>query len=128
MTTQVTSGIKISVETFYQGEQSSPMERHFFFAYRITIENNSEYTVQLMRRHWHIYDSNGKKSEVEGEGVVGEQPILEPGKTHRYVSGCNLNSEFGKMQGTYFMQRALDSTFFYVKIPEFKMEVPYKLN
>ncbi len=128
MITQVTSGIKVSVETFYQPSQSNPAHSHFLFAYRITIENTCEYSVQLKRRHWYIFDSTGIKSEIEGEGVIGEQPILEPGESYKYVSGCNLSSEIGKMHGNYQFERIIDKSIFLVEIPAFIMEVPGKLN
>ena len=86
MVTEITQGIKVSVETEYQPSYSSPSQYHYVFTYRITIENQSEFTIQLLRRHWHIYDAGFNKREVEGEGVVGQQPVLEPGQTHQYVS------------------------------------------
>jgi len=98
------------------------------FAYKIDIRNNSEYTVKLLRRHWHIHDANGVVREVEGEGVVGQQPVLEPGEAHQYVSGCNLKSGLGKMCGTYQMERLVDGRSFMVEIPEFTLVVPYRLN
>ena len=128
MVTAVTEGIKVSVKTEYQSEYSSPLQAHFVFTYRITIENASEYTIQLLRRHWLIYDSNGSVREVEGEGVVGQQPVLEPGEIHEYVSGCNLRSSMGKMVGTYLIERVMDGKRLRVAIPEFMMVVPYKLN
>jgi uncharacterized protein affecting Mg2+/Co2+ transport len=76
MVTEITQGIKVSVETEYQPAYSSPSQYHYVFTYRITIENQSEYTIQLMRRHWHIYDAGFNMREVEGEGVVGQQPVL----------------------------------------------------
>ena len=108
MVSEITKGVEVSVETEYQPEYSSPRQYHFVFTYRITITNKSEYTIQLLRRHWHIHDSAFKNREVEGEGVVGQQPTLEPGQTHQYVSGCNLKSGLGKMYGTYLMERVLD--------------------
>jgi ApaG protein len=128
MITQVTSGIKVSVETFYRPDQSNPTRNQYVFAYRISITNNSDYSVQLKRRHWFVLDSNATNREVEGEGVVGEQPIVETGETYQYVSGCNLDSEIGKMYGTYMMERLIDKKKFYVRIPEFSLVVPYKLN
>lgn len=128
MITQVTDGVKVSVETTYQPDYSSPVQSHFVFTYRIRIENNSNYTVQLLRRHWKIYDAQAAVREVEGEGVVGQQPTLEPGEFHEYVSGCNLKTEMGKMKGTYLMERVVDGSKFRVTIPEFVMIVPYKLN
>ena len=128
MITEITHGVKVSVETFYQQEYSSPSQHHYVFTYKILIENFSAYTVQLLRRHWFIYDANGVLREVEGEGVVGQQPVLEPGQVHEYVSGCNLKTELGKMKGTYMMERVMDGDRFKVNIPEFVMAVPYKLN
>jgi ApaG protein len=98
------------------------------FAYRITIANQSEYTVKLLRRHWYITDSVHGTSEVEGEGVVGQQPVLEPGETHQYVSGCAIKSDIGKMYGTYLMERSIDGQFFEVKIPEFLLVAPFYNN
>ncbi len=128
MVTAVTEGIKVSVKTDYQQEYSSPLQAHYVFTYRIKIENASENTIQLMRRHWLIYDSNGTVREVEGEGVIGQQPVLEPGEMHEYVSGCNLRSSMGKMVGTYLIERIIDGKQIRVTIPEFTMVVPYKLN
>jgi ApaG protein len=128
MVTKVTEGIKISVETSFQPGYSNADQNHYVFSYDITIENNSEYTIQLLRRHWFIFDSIGEYKEVEGEGVIGQQPILEPGQNHRYVSGCNLKSNIGKMSGTYLMERQIDGQRFEVQIPEFHLVVPYRLN
>lgn len=128
MISAVTDGVKVSVMTEYQPEYSSPYQAHFVFTYRITIENEGNSTIQLLRRHWIIYDANGSAREVEGEGVVGQQPILEPGEVHEYVSGCNLRSSLGKMTGTYLMERIVDGKQFRVNIPEFTMVVPYRLN
>lgn len=126
--TAITEGVQVSVETDYQPEYSSPTQLHYVFTYRITIENHSNYTVKLLRRHWFIHDANNTIREVEGEGVVGQQPILEPGQVHQYVSGCNLRSGLGKMHGTYLMEKVVDGSQFEVVIPEFSMVVPYLLN
>ncbi|MEO1049484.1 MAG: Co2+/Mg2+ efflux protein ApaG [Bacteroidota bacterium] len=128
MVTEITQGIKVSVETEYQPSYSSPSQYHYVFTYRITIENQSEYTIKLLRRHWYIHDANTARREVEGEGVVGQQPVMEPGQSHQYVSGCNLKSGVGKMLGTYLMERIVDGKNFEVKIPEFTMIVPFKNN
>ncbi len=128
MTTEITEGVKVTVLTEFQPEYSSPAQAHYVFTYKISIENCSEYTVQLLRRHWFIYDANGSLREVEGEGVVGQQPVLEPGETHEYISGCNLKTGIGKMKGTYLMERVVDGKQFKVRIPEFTMIVPYRLN
>ena len=82
MTSLISHKIKVSVETFYQSDYSYPMSQHFMFAYRIIITNNSKDTVQLLRRHWFIVDALGQKREVEGEGVVGEQPVLQAGESY----------------------------------------------
>lgn len=128
MITEITDGVKISVETIYQPEYSNPVNEHFMFAYKIQIENLSNYSVQLMRRHWFIFDSNGSHREVEGEGVVGLQPVIEPGESHEYVSGCNLKTDFGTMKGNYQMRRTVDGEEFDVNIPEFYLIAPYRLN
>jgi ApaG protein len=128
MVTKITDGVKVTVETIYQPEYSNPMNEHYMFAYKVHIENLTDYSVQLLRRHWHIFDSNGTKREVEGEGVVGQQPVIEPGESHEYVSGCNLKTDMGSMHGTYQMKRIVDEGDFYVNIPEFYLVAPYKLN
>lgn len=128
MVTKITDGVKISVETIYQPEYSNPANEHFMFAYRVNIENLTENSVQLLNRHWHIFDSNGTKREVEGEGVVGQQPVIEPGDNHEYVSGCNLKTDIGSMRGSYEMERIVDGLKFRVNIPEFYLIAPYKLN
>ena len=88
----------------------------------------SNYAVRLLSRHWHIFDSNGAKREVEGEGVVGQQPIIEPGHSHEYVSGCNLKTDMGSMKGEYQMSRLIDHSSFGVQIPEFYLVAPYRMN
>ena len=128
MVTEVTSGIKVSVETFYVAEQSVPISNRFVFAYRINIENRSEHTIQLLRRRWFIFDSRGTIKEVEGEGVVGEQPVIPPGDSFSYSSGCHLHTEAGSMKGYYTMHRTDGGKKFKVTIPEFHLIVPYKLN
>lgn len=128
MVTEITQGIKVSVETEYQPSYSSPSQYHYVFTYRITIENQSEFTIQLLRRHWRIFDAGFSPREVDGEGVVGQQPVLEPNQTHHYVSGCNLKSGIGKMVGSYLMERIVDGVRFEVVVPEFHMISPLRLN
>lgn len=128
MITDTTKGVKVTVETEYQAEYSNPAQYHFVFTYRITIENKSEHTIQLKSRHWEIIDATNPKRLVDGDGVVGKQPTLEPGQVHQYVSGCNLRSGIGKMFGYYTMEKVLDGKEFEVNIPEFMMIVPYQLN
>lgn len=128
MIAEITQGIKVTVETEYQPSYSSPSQYHYVFTYRITIENQSEFTIQLLRRRWNIIDAGFQSREVEGEGVVGQQPVLEPGQSHQYVSGCNLKSGIGKMVGTYQMERIVDGFKFEVIVPEFTMVAPLRLN
>ena len=112
----------------YQDEYSNPANEQFMFAYRIEIENLSDYTIQLLRRQWFIFDSANTVKEVEGAGVVGVQPILEPGQVHAYVSGCQISTDVGSMRGNYSMIRVATETPFQVDIPEFALIVPYRLN
>lgn len=128
MDTLTTHGIRISVETFYLPKESQPIRQKYTHAYRVTIENKSLSTVQLLRRHWFIIDSNGVKREVEGEGVIGQQPILAPGDSHQYMSWCPLMTDAGKMYGNFLMIRQPDEKEFRVKIPEFKLIAPFKSN
>lgn len=128
MYTQITDQVKVSVETLYQSEYSNPEKEHFMFAYRISIQNLGEHSIQLLRRHWLIFDSNGTTQEIEGDGVVGLQPIIAPGETHEYISGCNLKTDIGRMRGSYQMIREVDQELFEVKVPEFQLIAPYKLN
>ena len=128
MHTAITRDIKITVETAHQPSVHPNFAGEHMFAYRITILNKSEYTVKLLRRHWYIVDINHELAEVEGEGVVGQQPVLEPGEEHCYVSGCAIKSDIGKMYGTYLMERQWDGLLFEVKIPEFTLIVPVRNN
>ena len=128
METLTTHDITISVETEYLAGHSNPREGKFIFGYHITIENGSPYTVQLLRRHWVIRDATGIMREVEGEGVVGQQPVLGPGEVHGYSSFCNLDTEIGQMSGEYLMTRLEDGSFFDAGIPEFRMVAPFKMN
>jgi ApaG protein len=128
MVSKISDGIEVSVETFYQPDYSNPVAGEYMFAYRITIENHNNFPVKLLRRHWYIIDSNSSTREVEGEGVVGVQPILQPAEKYQYVSGCNLRSEFGKMHGNYTMENLNNKSSFEVNIPVFEMIVPFKMN
>ncbi len=126
--TLVTSGVEVSVETQYQPQQSDPRNQHFFFAYRVTIRNNGSELIRLRNRHWYIFDSTGKKSHVDGEGVVGEKPILAPGEEFQYISGCPLTTDIGRMFGAYMFEKVVDGSRFYVKIPIFHLIAPFRLN
>lgn len=128
MVSKISEGVEISVETFFQSDYSNPVNGEYMFAYRITIENHNNFTIKLLRRHWHIFDSNGEHREVEGDGVVGVQPVLQPGEHYQYVSGCNLRTEMGRMYGSYQMENQLTKQLFSVNIPAFDMIVPAKMN
>ncbi len=128
MTTAITQGVKVSVEAFYHPAQSQPTKSIYVFIYEVFIENHGAYPVQLLRRHWHIKDGYLLSKEVEGEGVVGQQPILAPGEIYNYFSSCSLTMEMGKMFGSYLMKRLDNDLQFEVAIPEFQMVFPPKLN
>lgn len=128
MNSKISEGVQVSVETFYQQDYSNPVQSEYMFAYRITIENHNPFPVKLYSRHWHIFDSNGEHREVEGEGVVGMQPIINSGEEYQYVSGCNLHTEMGRMHGTYLMENTHTRQLFEVNIPAFEMITPFKYN
>lgn len=119
----VTHDIEVRAEPFFLPEQSDPEENRYVWAYRITIANHSNETVQLMTRHWHITDALGRVQEVEGEGVVGEQPELEPGDSYQYTSGCPLATTSGIMVGRYTMHTE-GGRAFEVDIPAFSLDLP----
>ncbi|MEO8962596.1 MAG: Co2+/Mg2+ efflux protein ApaG [Ginsengibacter sp.] len=128
MISKISEGVTVSVETFFQPDYSNPVNNEYMFTYRITLENNNAFPVQLLRRHWYIFDSNAGHREVEGEGVIGIQPIIHPGEKYQYVSGCDLRSEMGRMHGMYFMENCHNKQTFLINIPAFEMVVPSKLN
>jgi len=127
METAITRDVQVSVEVFYLEEQSSPPEQQYAFAYRVHLKNLGAARVQLLSRHWIITDSVGKVRHVKGPGVVGEQPVLEPGQEYEYVSGSRLESPMGTMEGTYQMVGA-DGEQFDIRIPVFTLAVPGTLN
>ena len=118
-----TRGIAVRVQVNYLAEQSEPGRGRWFWAYHIRIENKSDQTVQLLTRHWVITDGRGARHSVEGEGVVGEQPMIAPGASYDYVSGCPLSTPTGSMQGSYHMIGA-DGEGFDVAIPKFALMAP----
>jgi ApaG protein len=118
-----TDGIAVRVAVNFMPEQSHVAVGKWFWVYHIRIENHSDITVQLMSRHWRITDGQGMINHVDGEGVVGEQPVLKPGKTHDYVSGCPLNTPHGSMEGHYTFRRE-DGSFMQVAIPFFSLAAP----
>lgn len=128
MIQQVTSGIKISVETSFEGSFYKNHKMTFAFGYHITIENQSKDSVQLTSRFWKIKDSLNHTGIVQGEGVIGKKPVLKPGESHTYNSGCILSSPFGSMRGHYNMINFTSSKKFKVTIPSFKLSAPFALN
>lgn len=114
------SPIKVSVETFYVEAQSQPEKNKYVFAYTVTIKNHSLCSTKLESRYWLITDANGKESVVEGEGVVGEQPMIAPGESYKYTSGAVMDTPLGTMQGHYIM-RSEFGTEFEAPIPVFRL-------
>ncbi|MDX1363821.1 Co2+/Mg2+ efflux protein ApaG [Arenibacter latericius] len=128
MITQVTKGIKISVSTSFEGTFFKNYKMHYAFGYTITIENQSKKPVQLTSRHWRIYDSLNELEILDGEGVIGQKPVINPGESHTYTSGCLLASTVGAMKGHYNMVTLATSEIFRVYIPTFKFSAPFALN
>lgn len=128
MVQQITKGIKISVDTTFEGTFHKDYKIHFAFGYLITIENQSKDSVQLTSRFWTIKDALNSTEIVEGEGVIGKKPVLKPGESHSYNSGCLLNSPFGSMSGHYNMVNFTSTKKFKVTIPNFKLSAPFALN
>ncbi len=128
MITALTCGVKISVESLYRKDLSNVGNNMFFFNYRIVIENMNSFEVQLISRYWYIFDSLNPSKEIAGEGIVGEQPILESGQKHVYVSGCDLHSEIGYMRGYYVFERMDTKERFKVAVPKFELVAKLKLN
>ncbi|MEE4244333.1 MAG: Co2+/Mg2+ efflux protein ApaG [Kangiellaceae bacterium] len=121
------SGFEINVDCRYLAEQSKPDEKQYVFAYTVTIENQGDEAAQLMTRHWVITDADGKVQEVHGDGVIGEQPCIEPGESYQYTSGAILNTPLGTMQGSYQME-TIQGQRFDAAIPLFSLTKPGILN
>ncbi|HEY8384033.1 MAG TPA: Co2+/Mg2+ efflux protein ApaG [Microvirga sp.] len=119
----VTRGISVTVTPRFMPEESSPDDGRYFFAYTVEIINLGLERVQLIARHWRIVDGHGQVQEVQGAGVVGKQPVLEPGESFNYTSGCPLPTPNGTMQGTYAMVTASGETFD-AEIPAFSLDMP----
>ena len=100
----LTRGIRVRAKPFYVADQSDPERKKFFFAYQITVNNESEIPAQILARHWIIIDGDGDREEVKGPGVVGETPVIQPGKSYSYTSACPLETPWGTMEGTYQMR------------------------
>ena len=119
--------IKVSVKTKYIDDQSRPKDGQFVYAYTISIENQGQKTAQLLSRHWRITDANDKQQEVQGMGVIGQQPKIKPGESYSYTSGVILKTETGMMTGTYAM-RSDDGDEFEAEIPAFALVKPSALH
>jgi len=128
MVSQITRGIKISALTSFEGTFFKNYKIHFAFSYRITIENQSKDSVQLNSRHWEIYDALNQIEIVDGEGVVGKKPVIKPGETYTYSSGCLLSSPIGAMKGYFNMINFTSTRNFKVIIPAFKLSAPFAIN
>ncbi|MEX0996144.1 MAG: Co2+/Mg2+ efflux protein ApaG [Flavobacteriaceae bacterium] len=128
MVQQVTKGIKISVETNFEGTFYKNNKMHFAFKYQITIENQSKDLVQLTSRYWKIKDALSYNQVVFGEGVVGKKPVIKPGDSYTYSSGCLLFSPFGAMRGYFTMINFTTTRRFKVKVPSFRLSAPFAMN
>ena len=123
----ITSGIKVQVVSKYISEHTNPDIPRYFFAYWVTIINETETAIKLMDRHWEITNSIGKLEVVDGEGVIGKQPIIKPGEAFSYNSFCPIDTEFGMMSGHYQVKRE-DGHFMKIKIPQFQLISPFSIN
>lgn len=128
MVTQITQGIKISVRTSFEGTYFKSGRLHFAFCYEVSIENFSKDSVQLMSRHWDIFDALQNMETVDGEGVIGKKPVLKPGERYSYTSGCLLASPFGAMRGYFNMINFTTTKNFRVIVPSFKLSADFALN
>ncbi len=126
--TQITQGIEISIQPAYQEQYSNPTQEKYVYAYHVTIRNAGQATVQLLRRHWFIYDSGNQLREVEGEGVIGQTPVIRPGESFEYNSWTEMQTTIGKMYGYYTMLRKADGAMIEVEIPEFHLVAPFIQN
>jgi len=120
--------IKINVEAFFLENKSDIEKSLYFFMYKVTISNKSDKIIQLLSRHWEICNANGDINIIEGEGVIGEQPIMKPGSSFQYNSFCPLKTEFGKMTGFYVFKEEGTKNLFKGVIPEFSLVVPTRIN
>lgn len=128
MINHVTKGIKVSVRTGFDGSYFKNYSLHFSFNYTIIITNQSKSTVQLKTRHWRVFDSLSSDSIIDGEGVVGKKPLLKPGDSYKYSSGCLITSPVGAMRGFYNMVDVNSGKKFKAYIPTFKLNAPQALN
>lgn len=128
MVTKLTEGVCISVLSSYRGEEVQANNVVYAFTYKIKIENLSKHPIQLLSRFWEIVESSGIVKIVEGEGVIGQQPLLYPGESFEYTSGSLIQSELGKMSGHYVFENKFNKEIFQVIIPTFHLVLPRKMN
>ena len=121
-----TRKIRVVAEPAFVDSESRPDQHHYYWTYRISVENQSDDVVQLVSRYWHITDARGHVEEVRGQGVVGDQPVLSPGETYSYESGCPLSTPSGIMRGHYNFQDQAGETKFMVAIPAFSLDSEYE--
>jgi ApaG protein len=126
--TEITRDVRVTVRAFYLADQSEPERNHYVWAYKVTIANEGRRTVQLLRRTWFITDAQGRTQHVQGEGVVGEQPVLDPGENFEYTSGTPLSTPSGFMRGAYHMVATATGEAFDVAIPGFSLDSPHHLG
>ena len=127
MSESITNGIRVVVKSQYMPGRSNPVHQMYYFAYFVTIRNESDRPVQLMSRHWQIRDALGRIEEVEGPGVIGQQPVILPGDYFEYSSFCPLRTEYGHMNGSYRMQTD-DGELFDAEIARFQLISPQSVN
>lgn len=128
MESLTTEGVEVIVNSFFEEEYSKPAQSEFIFSYKISIRNENDFPVQLISRKWYVFDSKGEHYEVEGDGVIGLQPIISEGESHEYESGTSLTSPIGRMRGHYVMLNLETEEKFKVYIPEFDLIAPFVLN
>ena len=128
MESLTTEGVEVTVKNNFDEELSDPTKPEFIFSYQISIKNDNNYPIQLLSRKWFVFDSKGDHYEVEGNGVIGKQPKLNPENSHKYESGTSLTSPIGRMRGYYIMENMISKEKFKVYIPEFDLIAPFVLN
>jgi len=128
MITLVTKGIKVTVQTSFEGTFFKNYKMHYAFGYTITIENQTKEPVQLISRHWDVLDSLKEMESIDGEGVIGKKPVIQPGRSHTYRSGTLLASPIGAMKGFYEMVNLSSTETFEAEVPTFKFAAPFALN
>ena len=128
MESLTTEGVEVTVKNYFEEELSNPAKPEFIFSYQINIKNDNGHPIQLLSRKWFVFDSKGEHYEVEGNGVIGRQPIINNNESHKYQSGTSLTSPIGRMRGYYVMLNLETNEEFKVYIPEFDLIAPFVLN